>query len=224
MKSDYCGQASDEKCSSYHSEASYISRCAQLAMVLEVSSSPKPGNIDRHHDYDDTRYEHFLASAISVSPVIENAACGCASIGESLKSAVYQSNCWQSGGNTHFGAFLLLIPLSMAAGQILYNGGSFDVDRLISRAHYIVRSADTDDALDFYGSFSSAGVRVNDVDEFDLQDENSLDSLKEEGVTLYDLMEISQDYDQIAGEWVNGFRHCSYCAQTITRLMTASDR
>lgn len=224
MNSDYCGHASDEKCCSYHSEASYIARCAQLAMVLEVSSSPKPGNIDRYHDYDDTRYEHFLASAISISPVIENAALGCASIGESLKCAVYHSNCWQSGGNTHFGAFLLLIPLSMAAGQILDNDGSFDVDSLVRRAHDIVRSADTEDALDFYRSFSSAGVRVNNVDEFDLQDESSLESLKEESVTLYDLMEISHDYDQIAGEWVNGFRNCAYCAKTIIRLMKSSDR
>ncbi|MEL4304942.1 triphosphoribosyl-dephospho-CoA synthase [Methanococcoides sp. LMO-2] len=223
MNSDYCGQVSDEACCSYSSAASYIARCAQLAMVLEVSSSPKPGNIDRHHDYDDTRYEHFLASAISVSPVIENAARGCASIGESLKNAVYQSNCWQSGGNTHFGAFLLLIPLSMAAGQLLDNGGEFDVDRLVSRAHDIVRAADTEDALDFYRSFSSAGVRVNDVDEFDLQDEGSLASLKEDGVTLYDLMGISQDYDQIANEWVSGFKNCAYCAQTIIRLMTASE-
>ena len=41
----------------------HIARCAQLAMCLEVSSSPKPGNIDRFSDYEDTRYEHFLASA-----------------------------------------------------------------------------------------------------------------------------------------------------------------
>ncbi|WP_440952351.1 triphosphoribosyl-dephospho-CoA synthase [Methanococcoides sp. FTZ1] len=223
MNPDYCGPVSDDACCSFGSAASYIARCAQLAMVLEVSSSPKPGNIDRHHDYDDTRYEHFLASAISVSPVIENAARGCVSIGESLKYAVYQSNCWQSGGNTHFGAFLLLIPLSMAAGQLLDNSGKFDVAMLISRAHEAVRSSDNDDALDFYRSFSSAGVRVNDVDDFDLQDESSLDSLKEEGVTLYDLMKISQGYDQIANEWVTGFKNCAYCAQTIIRLMTASE-
>ncbi|MFQ6121147.1 MAG: triphosphoribosyl-dephospho-CoA synthase, partial [Methanosarcinales archaeon] len=30
---------------------SYIARCAQLAMILEVSATPKPGNVDRDHDY-----------------------------------------------------------------------------------------------------------------------------------------------------------------------------
>ncbi|WP_135604512.1 triphosphoribosyl-dephospho-CoA synthase [Methanococcoides sp. NM1] len=221
MDFNYHGTTSNGLSCSGQSAASYIARCAQLAMILEVSASPKPGNIDRHHDYDDTRYEHFLASAVSIYPVIEDAARGCTGIGESLKNAVCQSNSWQAGGNTHFGAFLLLIPLSMAAGELLEKDGTFDVDQLISRAQKIVRSTDTDDALDFYKCFSSAGVRVNDVDEFDLQDEGSLGSLKDKGVTLYDLMVISQGYDQIANEWVNGFKTCADCAYTITRLMTA---
>ncbi|WP_135612538.1 triphosphoribosyl-dephospho-CoA synthase [Methanococcoides sp. AM1] len=223
MNFNYHGTTANGLSCNGKSAASYIARCAQLAMILEVSASPKPGNIDRHHDYDDTRYEHFLASAVSIYPVIEDASGGCTGIGESLKNAVCQSNSWQAGGNTHFGAFLLLIPLSMAAGDLLENDGTFDVDRLVSRAHEIVMSTNTDDALDFYKCFSSAGVRVNDVDEFDLQDEGSLGSLKEKGVTLYDLMVMSQGYDQIANEWVNGFKTCAYCAQTINRLMTASD-
>ena len=51
---------------------SHVARCAVLAMVLEVSGTPKPGNIDREHDYADTKYEDFLASAIGVSPILEN--------------------------------------------------------------------------------------------------------------------------------------------------------
>ena len=43
-------------------------------MLLEVSATPKPGNIDRDHDFDDTKYEHFLASAISAGPIFERAA------------------------------------------------------------------------------------------------------------------------------------------------------
>ena len=37
---------------------------AQLAMMLEVCAYPKPGNVDRCHDYDNTRLEHFLGSMI----------------------------------------------------------------------------------------------------------------------------------------------------------------
>ncbi|WP_394339345.1 triphosphoribosyl-dephospho-CoA synthase, partial [Methanoculleus sp. UBA331] len=30
--------------------------------MLEVCAYPKPGNVDRCHDYSGTRLEHFLAS------------------------------------------------------------------------------------------------------------------------------------------------------------------
>ncbi len=34
----------------------YIRRCATLAALLEVSASPKPGNVHRTRDHSDTRY------------------------------------------------------------------------------------------------------------------------------------------------------------------------
>ncbi|MDD1663513.1 MAG: triphosphoribosyl-dephospho-CoA synthase, partial [Methanomicrobiales archaeon] len=49
---------------------------AQMAMVLEVTAYPKPGNVDRCHDYEGTVLEHFLASAILARPALERAA-GC---------------------------------------------------------------------------------------------------------------------------------------------------
>ncbi|MEA1984719.1 MAG: triphosphoribosyl-dephospho-CoA synthase [Euryarchaeota archaeon] len=197
---------------------SYIARCAQLAMVLEVSASPKPGNIDRCHDFEDTRYEHFLASATGVYPVIEAAAEHRCGVGALIRKAVHESVLWQKGGNTHFGAFLLLIPLSMAAGEVLGHVGA-TVNDLISRAHIIVKSTDTDDAIQFYRAFSCAGVNVTDVEEFDLQDRGAIDSLKEREVSLYDLMEISKGYDQIAREWTIGFTTCEYCGKLITQFM-----
>ena len=46
---------------------------AQLAMMLEVCAYPKPGNVDRCHDYPDTRLEHFLASTIFARSAFEEA-------------------------------------------------------------------------------------------------------------------------------------------------------
>lgn len=31
----------------------FIAGCAELAMLLEVSATPKPGNVDRTHDFED---------------------------------------------------------------------------------------------------------------------------------------------------------------------------
>ena len=85
-------------------------------MMLEVCAFPKPGNVDRCHDYPDTRLEHFLASVILARPALEEAALGKGRIGEIIGHAVRQTS-MHSGGNTHFGAFILLIPL-MYGGDI----------------------------------------------------------------------------------------------------------
>jgi triphosphoribosyl-dephospho-CoA synthase len=212
--------------------SSLVARCAQLAMLLEVSASPKPGNVDREHDYPETCFEHFVASSVSVYPVLELAARSRSGIGSLLRSAVYESSSWQQGGNTHFGAFLLLIPLSMAAGELFCSKGKFDsrgniqlklspdeFEELASRAHAFVRETDCEDAVEFYKAFNVAGVRVNSVNEFSLGDPESTAELRKQGVTLYKLMEISSGYDLIANEWTSGFGRCLEGAKSIIDFM-----
>ena len=72
---------------------------AQLAMMLEVCASPKPGNVDRCHDYPDTRLEHFLASTLMVRPVLERAEQRAAGIGTLIREAVQATSC--HGGGKH---------------------------------------------------------------------------------------------------------------------------
>ena len=179
--------------------SSLIARCAQLAMLLEVSASPKPGNVDREHNYPDTCFEHFVASSVSVYPVLELAARSRNGIGALIRSAVCESSAWQQGGNTHFGAFLLLIPLSMAAGELFdshkkahFKLSPDEFEDLAARAHAFVRATDCEDAVEFYRAFEVAGVRVNSVDEFSLGDSESTAELREQEVTLYKLMEIAR--------------------------------
>ncbi len=193
----------------------HIARCAQLAMCLEVSSSPKPGNIDRFSDYEETRYEHFLASASAVYPVIEEAvSCG-TGVGRLIKSAVDESMRWQKGGNTHFGAFLLLIPFAMAAGEMFEEDETFTIQQLTESAYRIVKNTTIQDSVDFYSCFDDAGVKVNSVDEFDLKDSSAIDELHEKDMSLYKLMDIARGYDIIANEWVTGFKRCARCAELI---------
>ena len=143
---------------------SHIARCAQLAMILEVSATPKPGNIDRDHNYTDTRFEHFLASAVGVYPILEKAALSESGIGELIHKSVTESSKWQSGGNTHFGAFILLIPLVMAGGRCE------NKTCLKEQVQKIVRETTVDDAVEFYMAFSKAKVKVKPVDDLDLSD------------------------------------------------------
>lgn len=188
---------------------SHIARCAQLAMILEVSATPKPGNIDRDHNYIDTRFEHFLASAVGVYPILEKAAASESGIGELIHKAVTESSKWQSGGNTHFGAFILLIPLVMAGSRCE------NTTCLKEQAQKIVRETTVNDAVEFYLAFSKAKVKVKPVDDLDLSDTGSIEKIKAQGLTLFDMMEISGSYDMIAEEWVNGFEKTFGCAAMI---------
>lgn len=54
--------------------ASKISGSLELATLLEVTAYPKPGNVHRTRDYSETRFEHFLASAVASRPHFEKAA------------------------------------------------------------------------------------------------------------------------------------------------------
>lgn len=191
------------------SNPSHIARCAQLAMILEVSATPKPGNIDRDHNYTDTRFEHFLASAVGVYPIMEKAARSNSGVGALIHEAVAESGKWQKGGNTHFGAFLLLIPLVMAAGKCENR------TCLKAQAQEVVRETTVDDAIELYGAFSEAKVKVKPVDDLDLGDTASVDKIKSKELTLYNLMEISCGYDMIAEELLNGFERTFECAASI---------
>ncbi|MCD1295646.1 triphosphoribosyl-dephospho-CoA synthase [Methanocella sp. CWC-04] len=184
----------------------YIARCAVLAMALEVSGTPKPGNIDRDHDYVDTKYEDFIAAAIGVFPVMEKACTG-GGIGELILEASDECVKWQSGGNTHFGAYILLFPLIKAAMS--------GTDHLKENAIDIVRDTTVNDAVDFYKAFSKVAVRMKDSEDLDVRDDSSLEELRERGLTMYDIMEISSKNDMVAKEWVNGFARCFKAGRSI---------
>ncbi len=198
-------------------EPSQVARCAQLAMLLEVSATPKPGNIDRDHNYIDTRFEHFLASAVGVYPVLEKAAGSSSGAGSLIREAVSESSRWQAGGNTHFGAFILLIPLVMAAGKCENNRC------LKAEVQKIVRRTTVEDAIELYAAFSRAKVRVKPVGDLDLCDTSSIERIKEHGLTLYDLMEIAHSYDIIANEWTDNFGKTFECASLIRDKIQAGN-
>lgn len=163
---------------------------AQLAMMLEVTAHPKPGNVDRCHDYQDTRLEHFLASIIACRPALDAVERGELHIGAGLYDAVIRTNC-HAGGNTHFGAFILLLPL-VAGGDI-------------PGALRLIQETTVSDAILFYQAFAETQVRVIESDDLDINDPGSLQRIRDEGMTLHDVMTYSAPRDMVCREWINGF-------------------
>ncbi|WP_439026853.1 triphosphoribosyl-dephospho-CoA synthase [Haloarchaeobius sp. DT45] len=172
---------------------------AELALLLEVAGTPKPGNVDRHRDFDDLRFEHFLAGAVGASPGLRDAASG-APVGESFETAV-AGMADQRGGNTQFGALLLLVPLVRAAGVGALSPGGVAT---------VAEETTVADAAAFYRSFDHADVFVDDppADAADLDARRGSDAVpavEDRALTLYDVMELSAPEDDNAVEWTNGF-------------------
>lgn len=163
---------------------------AQLAMMLEVTAYPKPGNVDRCHDYPETRLEHFLASTIFARQALEEAERGKGRIGEIIRHAVRDTSI-HKGGNTHFGAFILLIPLVYGK----------DIPGAISA----IAKTDTSDAVAFYKAFAMTAVKMNATDELDVNDPHTLTLIRDRELTLLDIMQHSAAHDMVAREWVTGF-------------------
>ncbi|MDV0442289.1 triphosphoribosyl-dephospho-CoA synthase [Methanorbis furvi] len=167
-----------------------LAELAQFAMLLEVTAKQKPGNIDRCHDYDDTHLAHFLASAVLAGPVFSRVAEGSISLGEAMYDAVARTNI-HNGGNTHFGAFILLLPLIAGRGT--------------AGAAEVVKKTTIEDAVLFYKAFGLTQVRVRSEDPMDVNDPSSIQRLIDEKITMYQVMEYSALHDMVAREWTNGF-------------------
>ncbi|HDQ07278.1 MAG TPA: triphosphoribosyl-dephospho-CoA synthase [Methanoculleus sp.] len=179
---------------------------AQLAMALEVCAGPKPGNVDRCHDYEDTRLEHFIASAIFVKPALERAEAGDGGVGELIRDAVRLASV-HAGGNTHFGAYILLFPLLL--------GGD------IPGAMRVIRATTVDDAVFFYEAFGLTQVRAHPTDDLDVNDPASVARIREEGMTLADIIAYSAPRDLVCREWTEGYPRTRRAADMLLSAPSA---
>jgi len=182
---------------------------AELALLLEVTGTPKPGNVDRDRDFADLRFEHFMAGAVGARPGLALAADG-ERVGRAFERAV-AGMADQSAGNTQFGALLLLAPLVAAASE----------GRLTTAgADRVVRGTTVADAADFYRAFEHVNVAVDDPPEglepLDVRHgSDAVPALEERGLTLFDVMDRSADVDGIAAEWTGEFRRTFEAAEAL---------
>jgi triphosphoribosyl-dephospho-CoA synthase len=166
---------------------------ATLSMLLEVSGSPKAGNVDRDHNFSDLRYEHFLASSSAAFPVFLRAAEKDGSVGELVYLCVENSLKWQKAGNVHFGAFLLLIPLIMKWDT----GDAWSV----ARSAVETLKGNEGDCQYVMRAFRLSGARVMDAAEKSLESEE--DEIR--GLNLYEWMKLAPEENFIARELVEGY-------------------
>lgn len=196
---------------------------AQLALLLEVSSTPKPGNVDREHEYADLRFEQFVAGGVGAREGLDRAASGDA-VGAAFEQAIAGMST-QSGGNTQFGAILLVAPLAVAAARNQTDPDApADPPRKLTpeMASEVVTETTVEDAIGFYRAFDHVGVAVDDPPEaLDAPDVRlggeAEPILREQEMTLEDVMIDSAEIDGLAAEWVGGFERTFETASRITQ-------
>jgi triphosphoribosyl-dephospho-CoA synthase len=203
---------------------------AQLALLLEVAGTPKPGNVDRERDLPDLRFEHFLAGTVGAGAGLRAAERG-VPVGEAFEQAV-EGMSQQEGGNTQFGALLLLVPLVRAAA---------DGDLSPEGVERVVEETTVEDAANFFRAFDHADVYVDDppedAEELDVRrGSDAVPAVEERGVTLYDVMALGDDEDtderssssrpseddslgdDVAAEWTGRFERTFWAADRLAEL------
>ena len=198
--------------------AEHVASCLQLAILLEINA-PKPGNVNRRSNFQNTKYEHFLASAVAIAPSFKTATTrgilvaegrlryASVSIGKIIKDAVEKSNSWQHGGNTLLGTILLLSPIAVGAGKTLReNDGILHLAKLRTNMESVTTSTTPEDAVAVYEAIDIAKPGgLNKVPNFDATEPSSKQKILKTRTTLFDLFVISANYDSIASEWVNNY-------------------
>lgn len=198
-------------------KAKHISQCLELAILLE-SSAEKPGNVNRTTAFQNTRYEHFLASAVALSSSFEGAAelgdavakgkiqASDVGIGRIIKESMMNVKAWQHGGNTLLGSCILLSPLAVAAGMAPIKEGVLAVSELRKDVKLVVESTTSEDAVNVYEAIRAARPGgLGTSSELDVNDPRSIKKIREENISLYKIFKIAEKYDRICSEWVNNY-------------------
>jgi triphosphoribosyl-dephospho-CoA synthase len=197
--------------------AEYVANCLELAILLEVSAYPKPGNIHRTADFEQTKYEHFLVSAIAAAPSFRFAAeqgikvsgemirCQEVGIGNIIRQAVVNIGAWQKGGNTLLGSVILLSPIAVAAGMLL-NKHPFSITRLRKELKTVTEASTPEDAVAVFDAITAADPSgLGRVPRLDVNDPASRKRIEDNQMTLHEVFKIASTYDSIASEWVNNY-------------------
>ena len=199
-------------------KAQHISKCLELAILLEVSAE-KPGNVNFASSFEGTSVEHFLASAVAAGSSFQEAAyrgslvaekrleVGKVGLGQLIKTCVADINAWQKGGNTILGTVMLFVPIAVAAGMTSTTKDYvLDFSLLRKNIDLIVKSTTAWDSVHLYEAVDIAGPSgLGGAPDLDVTDPTSKERLLKENVGLFEVFKIASGYDDICYEWVHNY-------------------
>ena len=175
------------------------SELAALSLLLEVSVTPKSGNVDRDHDHEDLNFQHFLISSISSLEAFRAVEEKKAGIGEGIYLAV-KNSVGVCGKNVHFGSFLLLTPLILAASELTLPASP---EELAGKGLEVVKKCGVEDSIYVLRAYRISGARVARAESYDLNEVRE-DELRKAGLKLHKWMSLAKD-NVVAEELSKGY-------------------
>ncbi|ADC66072.1 triphosphoribosyl-dephospho-CoA protein [Ferroglobus placidus DSM 10642] len=175
---------------------------ASIALALEVLATPKSGNVDRFHDFEDLKLHDFVISSICSLPSFLKLARGEIGVGEAIYQAINESVKFHGEKNVHFGAFLLLCPLVSSHG---------DVKKAVEN----VKNSDWKQSLYVYKAFKLVNPRVLSSKELDLREDETEKEIVEKKLSLYEWMKKAPEENIVAKELTNGYKLSTECKNRI---------
>ena len=193
-------------------------RCVNLSSLLELSGWPKPGNVHRTKNFEDSRFEHFLAGITAIQPnfrelcektynSIESNTQGFSTIelGLFYKKSAKEMMRWQSGGNVLLGHILILAPL-VSAATICIKTNKIEIEEFELIIRRLIEDATIEDTLNLYDAIKICNPGgLGRIEQYDIYGENSYNEIKQDGITLKKIFDLSKDYDLISSEYSSGF-------------------
>ncbi|MFX0000236.1 MAG: triphosphoribosyl-dephospho-CoA synthase [Candidatus Hermodarchaeota archaeon] len=193
-------------------------RCLSLASLLEVAGWPKPGNVHRTKDFEETKFEHFLAGIVAIQPNLRKF---CERIyriqfksksdykkielGLFFKKAAQEMIKWQSGGNVLLGHILILAPLA-AASVICLKTKKYHFNDFKANLNKVIQNSSKYDTVNMYEAIRICNPGgLGTVEKYDINNENSLNDIISDNITLQKIFELSKDKDLISLEYATGF-------------------
>jgi triphosphoribosyl-dephospho-CoA synthase len=175
-----------------------LALAAQTACVLEADA-PKPGNVNRYHDFEDVTLEDFHMSALAIGRAFGNArALG---VGGTVLEAVREVR-QRVPTNTNLGILLLLAPLALAWSHIRETGPATarELPELWRREIRLVLAQLTEeDTARVYQAIREASPGgMGSVSRYDVNEPAP-------AITLLAAMEAAAGHDLIARQYADNF-------------------
>jgi triphosphoribosyl-dephospho-CoA synthase len=171
--------------------------CAALACIWEATA-PKPGNVYRGADFEDTSFADFLVSAVAISPVIDRVSER--GVGATVLAGIEATRIAIGPKNTNLGMLLLNAPLAAVPAN----------EPLAAGIVKVLSEFTSDDARDVF-----AAIRLTQPGGLGRVDEADVNSADAPSISLRAAMQLAADRDLVARQYVDDFAEVFATADRI---------